>query len=226
MSPEIAEMASTLVAALLTLMVYSYLVRDNPLYRLAEHLLVATSVAYAAIAAYHYVLVPRLFAPLAPNPAGRPDLIIPLVLGILLLAKALPGTARLGTPSVAYLIGVGLGLSVGGALVGTLLPQVRASFLPVLPIGGTDLSGAVNNIVLIFGTIAALLSFRLVVGSGPGARETAADGRRDFVSTLGHWFVMIAYGAFFGGAVLTYLSLLVGRVDFLVNDVIGRLLGL
>jgi hypothetical protein len=37
------------IAALLTMMVYSYLLGDNPLYRLAEHVFIGSSVAYAVV---------------------------------------------------------------------------------------------------------------------------------------------------------------------------------
>lgn len=214
------------VAALLTLMVYSYLLGDNPLFRLAEHLLVAVSVGYAMIVAYHTVLVPRLFAPLAENASEHPDLILPLVLGIFLLFKTLPGAARLGNPGLGYLLGIGLGLAVGGAIAGTLLPQVQATFLPILPGEGVSLAGAIANIVIAVGTIATLLSFRAVEGVGrERARSTPGEAAPDLWGWVGRSFIMVAFGAFFGGAAVTYFSLLVGRWDFLINDWLRPMLG-
>lgn len=215
------------VAALLTLMVYSYLLGDNPLFRLAEHLLVALSVAYATLVAYHTVLVPRLLAPLAVDATARPDLLLPLALGLFLLFKSLPGISSLGNPSLGYLIGVGLGLAVGGTLVGTLLPQTRATFLPLLPGGPGDVIGAASNLTIIIGTIATLLSFRFVLAlrtPSPYARSDRPD--RSVWQPVGRGFLMITFGALFGGAVLTYLSLLVGRWDFLINGWLRPILGL
>ncbi|MFQ5886612.1 MAG: hypothetical protein ACE5II_05205, partial [Anaerolineae bacterium] len=79
------ELLGTWVAALLTLMVFSYLVSDNPLYRLAEHLFVGSALGYAIVVAIQDVLLPRL-STLARDPVTYWHLFIPLLLGLLLLA--------------------------------------------------------------------------------------------------------------------------------------------
>ena len=59
-------MIQTLGVALglaLTLMVYSYLLGDNPLYRLAVHLLVGVGMGYASVVIIFRVLYPTLIAP-------------------------------------------------------------------------------------------------------------------------------------------------------------------
>src|SRR5688572_7297533 len=120
------------ISAVLTLFVYSYLLRDNALYRLAAHLLVGLGVAYALTLAVHNVLLPMLVLPLQATMAGsaaRQDLLVPLVLGLLLMTSAVPAGARLGNAPLAMLLGVGLGVSVAGALLGTLLPQALATML-------------------------------------------------------------------------------------------------
>lgn len=225
------DLLGTSVAAILTLMVYSYLLRDNPLYRLAEHLLVATSVAYTTVATIHLVVLPRLVQPLVQNPAGRFDLLFPLVLGVLLLLKATSAGRRIGTFSLAYIVGVGLALGTGGALVGTLFPQTVATMLPLVPTGGLSPLTALGNLVLIIGTVAVLYSFTFVTGSRqaapaaitptPPAHSPAAAWR-----ALGRWFLMITLGAILGGTALTTLALLVARWDFLINDWLRSLLGL
>ena len=76
------------MAALLTIMVYSYLLGDNPLYRLAEHVFIGSSVAYAVVVVIHGVLGPLLFKPLTSDKTGERLLaVVPLVLGLLLWAK-------------------------------------------------------------------------------------------------------------------------------------------
>ena len=85
------------IAAILTIMVYSYLLGDNPLFRIAEHLLVGSAIAYAVVIAIHSVLIPRLFSRLA---SGQWLYLIPLLLGILLLAKIRPPWADLGNVSM------------------------------------------------------------------------------------------------------------------------------
>lgn len=222
------DLFTTTVAAILTLFVYSYLLRDNPLYRLAEHLLVATSVAYALIVAFHAVLRPRLLVPLQTDAVGRPDLLIPLVLGVLLLSKSVPRGARLGNPSLGFLVGTGLGLAMGGALLGTLIPQARATMLPIIPGGGVTPLDSLSNLIILIGTLTVLFSFLYVRGQ-QAVRVDGGEGvvpRQPPWRTVGRWFLMVAFGSIFGGLTLTYLSLLVGRLDFLINDWLLRLFGL
>ena len=53
--------------------------------------------------------------------------LVGLVLGVLLLMKLSPRTARLGNVTIAFLVGVGAAVAVGGAVMGTLIPQTRAA---------------------------------------------------------------------------------------------------
>ncbi len=55
------------VAAFLTLAVFSFLYRDNPLYRLAEHLFVGISAAYWMAVGFWAILVPNLLGKLFPR---------------------------------------------------------------------------------------------------------------------------------------------------------------
>ena len=216
------------IAAILTLFVYGYLSRDNALYRIASHLLVGISVAYALTVAVHDVLLPRLLLPLQATVSGsqsRQDLLIPLVLGILLLATAVPVGSRLGNIPLAMLMGVGIGVSVGGALVGTLVPQLRASMLPVAPVNGVGVVSAILNGVLILALILAFLSFRYSRQAGTptvdGSNVAAAESP-SLLFHLGRWVLMVTFGAILGGTILTCTAVLVGRWDFLINDWLMR----
>jgi len=114
---------------LLTLMILSYLIGDNPAFRVAVYIFVGVSAGYVAAVAWWQVLYPKVFVPLLTGSfLERLLALIPLVLGVLLLMKLSPRTAWLGTPSVAFLVGVGAAVAVGGAVMGTLIPQTQASY--------------------------------------------------------------------------------------------------
>ena len=214
------ELLGTWVAALLTLMVFSYLISDNPLYRLAEHLFVGSALGYAIVVAIQDVLWPRL-STLAQDPVASWHLLIPLLLGLLLLAKGRVSIAWLGNISIGFLFGVGAALAIGGALVGSLLYQVRDSMLPLLP-GKGDGGSVVDNLILVVGTLATLAYFYFTAG---GEREaTGLRGRAlRLGSVVGKWFIMITLGALFANAVMARVSLLVGRLEFLLGDWLGIL---
>ena len=58
------EVISALAGLLLTLMVFRYLIGDNPLFRFAIYLFIGVSSGYAATIIWHDVLVPKLFSQL------------------------------------------------------------------------------------------------------------------------------------------------------------------
>jgi hypothetical protein len=215
------ETFGTWVAALLTLMVYSYLVGDNPLFRLAEHLFVGTAVAYAVVVAFHSVLNTQLIFPLVYDPQTNWPLLIPAALGLLLLTKARSSIAWVGNSAVALLFGVGAALAIGGALSGTILPQVQATFVslspPHLGEGFWGWARAADNLILVVGTIATLLYFAFNVSRQNLLARIRAEFLRPWAA-LGRWIIMITFGAIFANTVMARVSLLIGRVQFLLGD--------
>ncbi|MBM3129000.1 MAG: hypothetical protein FJ009_10325 [Chloroflexi bacterium] len=197
------------VGAILTLLVFSYLLGDTPLFRVAQAIFVGVAIGYAISAAVYLILLPLLFDPLIINPVMNSYLVIPLILGLLLLLKLRTAWAPVGNLSIAFLFGVGSALALGGALDGTLLPQLSAIVVPL---------DSLENVLLVAGTLGALLSFRFIQPQSGrfGARvvETVARGWGAF----GRWFVMIALGALFASVAVSRISLLVNRVYFLLHD--------
>lgn len=207
------------VAFILTLMVFSYLLGDNPLFRLAEHLFVGVAVGYAVVIAWRNVLSPRLVAPLAADPVGNWLYLIPLLLGLLLLARARANWSWLANLPMGFLFGVGAALSIGGALRGTLYPQIRASFVSLNPAHyGGNWGGVVNAAILTLGTIGTLLYFYFTAARD-GEKRGVWSGIQRFWTTTGRWAIMIAFGTIFAGAMLSRLSFLIARVQFLWNQV-------
>src|ERR1041384_1035269 len=103
--PMSIEIISALVGFLLTLMVFSYLIGDNPLFRIAVYLFIGVSSGYAATVIVNYVLIPRLSS-LQGNDVNQFVLaIIPLLFGITLLAKLSPRISWIGNFAMAVLVG-------------------------------------------------------------------------------------------------------------------------
>jgi hypothetical protein len=200
------------MSASLTFMVYSYLLfGDNPVYRLAVHIFIGSSVAYAVVVVVHGVLGSLLLGDLTSDITWKRVMaVFSLVFGLLLLTKLKTSWAWLGNFSVAILLGVGAALAVGGALFGSILPQVKAT------VNAIDLYGPVNGLVIVVGTISTLLYFHFAAGakgglSGMGARLIRTSAK------LGRWFIVAAFGAIFANTVMARISLLIGRVRFLLD---------
>jgi hypothetical protein len=201
----------TWLAALLTIIVYSYLVGDNPLYRLAEHLFVGSAVGYAAVVVWHSVLLPRLITPLAQDPYGNWQLFIPLALGLLLLTKAKASWAWLGNSAVAFILGVGVAVAIGGALFGSLFPQLRATIVSLNPTHYPQRgwAGAIDALVIVVGTVSTLLYFYFTNGGQSKLARVRAG--------IGRVFILVTFGAIFANTVMSRVSLLIGRVRFLLE---------
>ncbi len=201
-----AEGVGIWVAAILTLMVYSFLIADNPLFRLAEHLLVGTALGYAALVVIHLVLLPnmRLATDPSVNSADRFMRIVGLLLGLLLLFWLVRPTRWLASWPLAIVLGVGAALAVGGAVVGTLLPQVWASFLPLR---GSSLA---DNLVIVVIVITGLCYFFFAIRPDrPLGRLLRGAGH------VGRWSMMVALGAVLGSRAISLLSAVLERFQFL-----------
>jgi hypothetical protein len=203
------------VGAILTLLVFSYLLADTPLFRLAQAIFVGVTVGYAATVALYLVLFPKLVDPLVARPDVNWPLFVPLILGLLLFTKLRSSWAPVGNVSIAFLFGVGSALAISGALSGTLWPQLTATVVSLSPSVGLDT--LVNNLLLVIGTIGAFLSFRFVTSvERPPLRALDAVARG--WGNVGRWFVLVAFGAIFAETAVSRISILIGRVYFLLHD--------
>ncbi|MFH2103979.1 MAG: hypothetical protein ABIJ39_11565 [Chloroflexota bacterium] len=200
-----------------TLMVLSYLIGDNPLFRLAIYIFVGVSAGYAAVVAWYQVIWPRMFLPLV---SGNFVTIllgtVPFFLCIMLLAKLSPRAARLGNPAVAFLVGVGAAVAIGGAVIGTILPQVGATVnLFDLERSGSLIERLFEGSIVLVGTATTLIYFHF------GAKATPSGPVRNkwiaAFATVGKVFVGVTLGVLFAGAYAAAMTALIERIYFLWN---------
>lgn len=217
--PGGCDNAGVWLAAILTLLVLSYLIRDTFLFRLAQSLLVGTAIGFGSAVVLHSVVWDRLLVPLLEDSvffwSSTWPLFIPLVLGLLLLTKLLPNSSGLGNISLGYLFGVGAALAIGGALNGALMPQLRSTVMAFPPSPG--LGNWVNSILILVGTLGALLAFRFTTGLS-SAPLRAYSALASAWGRIGTGFIMVAFGAIFANVVTARVSTLVGQLYFLLHD--------
>ena len=207
------------IAATLTVAIFSFLYRDNPLYKFAEHLYVGVSAAYWVIFAAKFTMQDMLVSVFADNwqafleTGSRTGfweawiLVIPTALGFLMLTRWFgPKVGWLSRWPIAFTIGLGAGLGITGSIQGILLPQVQAT---ILPLWTPDLWVIVANILLFVGVISSIIYFYF---------SRPHKGLLGGVSRVGITFIMVSFGAAFGYTVMSRVSLLIGRFYFLVYD--------
>jgi hypothetical protein len=212
--PVPTDLIVGVVSFLLTIMVLSYLIGDNPFFRLAIYIFIGVAAGYAGAVAWHQVLWPKLFYPIVyGNLTGRLLAIIPLLLGILLLAKLSPRAARLGNPAMAYLVGVGAAVAIGGAVLGTIFPQTTAT-INMFSLAGEGVGERLfESTIILVGTITTLVYFQF------GAKTTASGSQRGKLNNILGWigqvFVAITFGALFAGIYAAAMTALIERISFL-----------
>jgi len=227
MSPHVSTDFGVWIAAALTLFVFSFLYKDNPLYKFAEHLFVGVSGGYYIILNFWTVIYPNLIVPLGrafrgtgvnADRAGmfateigdyRGYLIITAILGLLLFTRLMGKIGWLSRWPLAVIIGVYAGIKTTGFAQGDFVAQVQASLQPILlpTIGGT-----LSAIVFTIGLIASLLFFFF-------SREH--KGALGVASKVGVYFLMVGFGAGYGYTVMSRISLLIGRFQFLLENWLG-----
>jgi hypothetical protein len=204
------------VATGLTLFIFSFLYKDNPMFKLAEHLYVGVSVGYTIVKAYDTVIVHLIVKPIFEQ--GEISLLIPVAIGLLMLTRYVPKAAWMSRYAFAFIVGLGSGLAIPRTISSFILKQVEDTVRPLLSQTGSDgmtfsmnlLNPAsnLNAIIILIGVASVLFYFFFSIEhSGPGK----------VVARTGIVFLMIAFGAAFGYTVMARMSLLIGRLTDLIE---------
>ena len=194
-------MIATWVAAIGTLGLMSFAIKENPFYRLTEHVYVGIGAAHSMIMGIEN-LKNSAFIPIMDN--GDFIKIVPVVLGILLYARFIKGQMWIARYPMALLVGIGVGLTIKGTIGAMIIDQIKASMVPL---------NSIDNIIIVFGGLATLMFFYFT--------RKNTNPVFNFSSRIGRYTMMIAFGALFGNAVMGRMSLMIGRVQFLLGDWLG-----
>jgi hypothetical protein len=203
---------------LFTLMIFSYAIGDNPLFRIGAYIFVGVSAGYIAAIAFWQVLLPRLIEPLI---GGDLFLVVPLVFAVLILMKVSPSLAGLARFAMAFMVGVGAAVTIAGAVTGTLIPQVEGT----INVFDANIAAArnvpaveviFNGAFILAGTIFSLAYFHF------GARPKADGSMRrlgfiELAAWIGRIFIGITLGTVFAGVFAAALTAFIERINSLIN---------
>ena len=204
------------VATGLTLLIFTFLYKDNPLFKLAEHLYVGVSVGYIIVKTYDTVIVHLIIKPIVEN--GEIALLIPVAIGMLMLTRYVPKAAWMSRYAFAFIVGMGAGLAIPRTISSFILKQIEDTVRPLLSMTGPDgltfsmnlLNPAsnLNALIILLGVGSVLFYFFFSI-------EHSGVGKA--VARTGVIFLMISFGAGFGYTVMARMSLLIGRLTDLIE---------
>lgn len=231
MLSDVWSLTTVLVGGIATLAIFSFLIKENPFYRLFEHLYIGIAAGFGIVLPLKNFVWPKIVDPMrGANVYWFPDgtqaaeyeplyllYLFPAAFGLLfytLFSRRFSWMAKL-------VIGLLLGASGGLAFEGFfnyMLPQLEGSFKPLVVFTeGPAIEGlaidwwtSLNNTLFILTLLSVMyyffFSFR--------AESRASKG----VAASGRWLMMVCFGAYFGSTVMARMALLVERLQFLIDD--------
>ena len=203
------EGLGVVVAAGLTLALYSFLYKDNPFFKMAENLFVGVAAAYVFGQYWYPTIYGEIWVRLSglskgPGISRDAWLLAPTLLGLLMLTRFSQRFSWLSRLSFAFFVGLGAGLTIPRTISSFILAQIEATIQPL----SWSLAGF-NLLVILVGVVSVLIYFFFSMEHKGGVGK---------VSRLGIAFLMISFGASFGYTIMARLSLLIGRISFLMDD--------
>lgn len=126
-----------------------------------------------------------------------------------MFAPLIPKISWLVRIPLTFTMGVSMALFVIQTVQGDILPQIQATFLPL---SGVPPFEVISNLLIISGVIFTLIYFYF---------SKEHKGVLGGAAKIGIWFMMVSFGASFGYTVMARISLLIGRMFFLLHDWLG-----
>ncbi len=206
MTPETLDRIAVIGGAVLTIMVFSYLLGDNFLYRIAISIFIGATAAYVLIVAVESVLIPW-FNMMLRDPLGDTGRfavgMLPFLLAVLLLFKFSPRLSRFGNVGLVAILGVGTALALWGAITGTLLP---------ISIDAARRQGNIlDTLVAVIGTVTVLVYFTYL-----GVRRPSGEVEQPLFirvpGLVGQIFIVVTLAATYALLIISALTALTGVI--------------
>ena len=189
------------VAAAYTLMIFSYPYKETPLFKFAEHTMIGLGIAITTIMGVRNILD---IAVKSMVEKGEITWIVPILLGLALFTRYSKQYAWLSRWPLALLVGIGIGLAMGSDVDASFVTQIRST------VTGVD---TLNEALLGLMVIVTITYFIFSIG-----KEQREKGVFKHTSQLGRYVMMLCFGAVFGNTIMTRMSLLIGRITFLLFE--------
>ncbi len=222
--PTILDLVGAFIGVILSIMVLSYLVGDNPAFRFAIHLFIGVSAGIGAAVVLRNVVIPQVILPLLEvgDMAQWLWAVLVFLLSFLVLLKMSPRIAKLGNVPMAYVVGIAAAVVASGAVLGTIFPQVEAASdlfnLRTMPDDTpfNSLLALINRFIMITGTVSTLAYFHFSARSRqntPPARPAFVD----YAARIGQVFIAVTFGALFAGVFSAAFAAWIDRWNFIVQ---------
>ncbi|MBN4057177.1 hypothetical protein JYU19_02600 [bacterium AH-315-J21] len=196
------------IAGLLTLGIFSFLYKDNPVYKVCEAIFIGVSAAYWAVEYFYSALYRKFWLGVYPPEGTEPDILLwgGAILGALMLCRMIPKINWLSRWPLAFIVGATAGLYMMLFFVSNAMKQIESTLQPLIQ---DSLLETLGSFTIAIGTITGLIYFFF---------SKEHKGIFGGAAKVGIWVLMVTFGASFGYTVMSRMSLLIGRLDFMFNS--------
>jgi len=202
---------SGFLIAFFTLAIMSFLYKDNPIYKLAEHIYVGVAAGYLFVLAVVHTIKPNFWdcvAPLFTGASGGKWVRLGAgIFGIMFLLRLHKKTSWLSNFPLAVMVGTYAALRMTGLansdLVGQLHGTINCLNFKDISLFAWDKPALINNLLIVVGVICVLSYFFF---------SLEHRGMLKISGKTGIYFLMITFGSSYGYTVMARVSVLVGRV--------------
>ncbi len=219
------------IGALLTLGILSFLYKDNPFYKFSEAVFLGISAGYWFVSLWFQSFVPKLLDSLGIRKMfgaavddgafqnifvnGQYDeriwYVMAGVLSIMMLLRLIPKAGWISRWPLAFIVGTTSGVYLTRYLASNALAQINNTLKVFIPLGAEGFLSwtNLNYFIILIGVLSGLTYFYF---------SKAHKGVTGGTARVGIYFLMVTFGASFGYTVMSRMSLLIGRLDFLYSD--------
>ncbi len=194
------------LAALITLAIFSFLFKDNPVYKFVERLWVGVTTGYWTMLLYHTSFTDKVWTPLTQNFSTQWFYLFPVILGILMWFRMSKSYGFLARYALAFYIGISTGVFIPLTIKTAILFQLQGTIRPI--------EASLNGVMFAIAFLGVLCSLSYFFFS------KEHKGVLGISSKIGIYTLMIGFGAGFGLTVMGRIALLVQRVMFLRDYIV------
>ncbi len=221
------ENLEVLLAGVCTLGIYTFLIKENSIYRFFEHAFIGIATAWGLIAVSRDFLWARVFkSMLGFSQVILPDgtilqayqssmlwYLLPAMFGLLYYTMFFERYRFLAQMVISFQLGCAGGIAFKGFFV-EFLPQLYDCFRSLYVVGEDgifSMHDSLSNAFFIITFISAYsyFFFTFKISESPIVRK---------INSLGRYLMMGCFGAYFGSTMMARMAVLVERLDFLISS--------
>ncbi len=195
-----------LVGSFLMICMFTLLYKENPLSRIAEHVMIGVAAGYTFILNLKFIMQTGVDGTIG----GNPQYIIALILGILLFANLTKRYSWLSRYGLGLVTGAGVALAISRVVLTDILRQMTAAVEPLI-VASNPLE--YFNVVLMLVITVTVFSYFLFTARAMPKKLSA-------IPKIGRYAMMLSFGIAYGQTSTYRINMGIGRLDALLDPVV------